>query len=440
MLVVAAAADPRAVTTPRPMVRAAAAPAVIGTAVRTAGRTTSLGTLPGTVPMPATATRTTPVPRPPIARPAAPAPAGPVRVRIPIRQRATGIVEQLSVTQAVCWQIAVLSVIFTLHRPWPVIATAATAAVLLLIVTTVRLHGHWLYEHAVLRYQFLSRNRRFDLPNTGARALALVERLLPGTSIRSMDAGTETVMVMSQRHGLTAMIKPAQVSRELVTTFPSPTALLPHPDSSTGVSTEFGVQTVYHSGTRPGEPPRMWLAVHADRTADTPIDDDLALALRNALRRIRKALRRAGVDTEPLADEAALATIAALAHVTGGRHEVRENWRFLATGVVSQACFRLDGWHKIDDTAARSLTNAMVNRHRGTAAVAITLTCYARSQLGEVSSGALVRLAATTEGGVNATSTALAGMLHPAGVGLTRLDGEHAAGLTLSLPIGGFGS
>jgi hypothetical protein len=358
--------------------------------------------------------------------------------RTPVKHRASDLLERLDLTQVACWQIAIFAVAFSIRRPWPVIVVIALVAVSLLAMTTVRVRGRWLYELVALAYEYLLRARSFDLPGTEARGLALLNQLLPGTSIRTIETGHGSAMVLSQPRGLTAMIRPPNVSRELVTTFPAPASLLPSPDLATGVAAEFGLQIVYYSGTRLADPPRLWLAVHAERTADTPADDELALGLRNAMRRIRKALRRAGVETEPLADEAAFATVSSLAHVTGHRHEVRESWRFVSTGVVSQACFRLDGWESLDEAAARRLLDGLlVGAHR-TAGVAITVTCHARTHLGAINSGALLRLAATTEGAVNATSSALNPLLHLAGIVMTRLDGEHASGLAASLPIGGF--
>jgi hypothetical protein len=319
-----------------------------------------------------------------------------------------------------------------------VIVAASVAAMVLLAATLIRVKRRWLYQHLGLRLRFFLRSRRFDLPMAESRSLALLERLLPGTSIHTMDTGQDSVMVLSQRRGLTVLIRPEQITPEMVRKFPVPAALLPEPDSSTGVSTEFGIQTVFHSGTKPGEPTRLWLAVHAERTADTPVDHDLALGLRNALRRIRKALRRTGIDTDGLNDSAALGTISALAHVTGNRREVREYWGFLATGMVAQACFRLDNWDKLDEPTARRLADGMLVRHRGNTGVAVTLTCYARSDLGAVRAGAVLRLAATNEKTIEDTSMTLRPLLQPCGISLTRLDGEHLSGLATSLPIGGF--
>lgn len=425
--------------TTQPTIQQVAAPAA---ATRTViGSSTATQQRPAPLPAPLPAAQPAAQPAQPILRPqrppAVPAP-DPAPTPTKIKPRAADIFRELTATQAVCWQIAVFGVLFTIRQPWPVIAAVSVAAVLLLATTVIRVKGRWLYQHLALRLKYFLRSRRFDLPMAESRSLALLERLLPGTSIHTMDTGQDSVMVLSQRRGLTVLIRPEQITPEMIRKFPAPSALLPEPDSSTGVSTEFGIQTVFHSGTKPGEATRLWLAVHAERTADTPVDHDLALGLRNALRRIRKALRRTGIDTDGLNDSAALGTISALAHVTGSRREVREYWQFLSTGMVAQACFRLDSWEKLDDPTARRLTDGMLVRHRGNTGVAITLTCYARSDLGTVRAGAILRLAATNEKAIEDTSTALRPLLQPCGISLSRLDGEHLAGLATSLPIGGF--
>jgi hypothetical protein len=196
------------------------------------------------------------------------------------------------------------------------------------------------------------------------------------------------------------------------------------------------VQLVFHTGVRLDKPRRLWVAVHAARTVDTPADDELTLALRNAVRRVRRALGRAGVPTEPLAEEQALSALAGLAHVTGGRNEVREDWTFWRTGPVSQATCRLTGWDRLTDAQARRLVSTML---AGTPGVAATVALGARTTRGsEVSATAALRLAATTEAAVEAAAVAMTDRLAPSGVRLARLDGAHLTGVAASLPIGVF--
>jgi hypothetical protein len=50
----------------------------------------------------------------------------------------------------------------------------------------------------------------------------------------------------------------------------------------------------------------------------------------------------------------------------------------------------------------------------------------------------VLRLAATTEAALDATSARLTQLLTPAGIRLSRLDGAHFSAVAASLPIGGF--
>jgi type VII secretion protein EccE len=179
--------------------------------------------------------------------------------------------------------------------------------------------------------------------------------------------------------------------------------------------------------------------VHAARTVDTPVDAELTLALRNAMRRVRRALDRAGVPAQPLGEEQALSAIAGLTHVTGGRTDVREDWRFWRTGPVCQATFRLTGWDVLTDTQARGLINSVV---AGVPGVASTLALGVRTERPTSSATprgcATLRLAATTEAAVATAADHMTNRLTPSGVRLARLDGTQLSGVAASLPIGVF--
>jgi len=371
---------------------------------------------------------------PPV-RPARTTPVAPVSTtppRQPWSRHLREYTRRLSAIQVLCWQVAVVGVLLTVHQPWPVLAGTAAGAALLLTLTSVRAGGRWLYELTGLAAAFLTRQRRRDLPTTGgtpAATLGLIELLLPGTTIRTVETSQGPAMAISHQGGLTAQLKPPPLTPELLGALPMPAALLP-----TATDHVFGVQLVLHTGIRPDLPRRLWVAVHAARTVDTPVDAELTLALRNALRRVRRALDRAGVPAQPLAEEQALSAIAGLAHITGGRTEVREDWKYWRTGPVSQAAYRLTGWDRLTDTQARGLVNSML---AGVPGVASTITLAARTERrGDPRGGATLRLAATTEAAVETAAGHLSNRLAASGIRLTRLDGTQCSGVAASLPIG----
>ncbi|GAB3460431.1 type VII secretion protein EccE [Actinophytocola sediminis] len=344
---------------------------------------------------------------------------------------------RLNPVQVLCWQVAAFAVVLSVRQPWPVLIAIAAAAVVLLALTAVRSGGRWLYELVGLAAGFLTRTRRQDLPKTGGPAgttVALLGMLLPGSTIRTLETSQGQAMAISHGGGLTAQLRPAALTPELLATLPMPAALLP--TVSDAGHQLFGVQLVLHAGLRAQTPRRLLVAVHAARTVETPVDAQLTLTLRNALRRVRRALDRAGVAAQPLAEEQALSAIAGLAHVTGGRTEVREDWRFWRTGPVNQATFGLTGWAALTDTQARGLISALL---AGVPGVAVTVTLAASTQRrGEPIGSATIRLAGTTEAAVDAAAGAIAHRVTPRGIRLARLDGTQLTGVAVSLPIGVF--
>lgn len=370
--------------------------------------------------------------RSPVNGPPAPAPAPAPERRSAAGRQVRGSVPQINLIQVICWQAAVIAVVLTARQPWPVLTVASVCAAILIAFTTIRVGERWLYELALLAVGYLTRARRRDLPDGGARTLALLGMLLPGSTIKNVETNYGQAMAVSHTGGLTATLRPEALSPQMLTGLPMPAALLP---SSDGQHHTFGVQAIFHTGVRTDRPRRLWVAVHADRTVEMADDEELTLALCNAVRRVRRALARADVPSEPLADEPALAAIAGLAHITGDRNEVREDWHFWRTGAVCQATFRLAGWDRLGATQNRTLINNLL---AGVPGVAVTIAVNARSDRDGPRVDAVLRLAATTEAAVEAAADAMTDRLAPAGVRLARLDGTHQSGVAASLPIGVF--
>lgn len=359
----------------------------------------------------------------------------PPRPRSTAGRRVGGYFERINLIQVLCWQVAVIAVLLTLRQPWPLLTAVSVCAAVLVALTTIRIGERWLYELAFLAVGYLTRARRRALPDGGARTLALLGMLLPGSTTRNVETNYGQAMAVSHLGGLTATLRPDALSPQLLTGLPMPAALLPSGD---GQHHTFGVQAIFHTGVRTDRPRRLWVAVHADRTVEMADDEELTMALCNAVRRVRRALARADVPAEPLADEPALAAIAGLAHITGSRNEVREDWRFWRTGTVCQATFRLAGWDRLGATQNRTLINNLL---AGVPGVAVTIAVNARSGRDGPRVDAVLRLAATAEAAVEAAASQIAAMtdrLAPAGVRLARLDGAHQSGVAASLPIGVF--
>ncbi|GHH44154.1 hypothetical protein [Lentzea cavernae] len=368
-------------------------------------------------------------PPPPPRPPATPPPvrhSAPPQAPVP-RQGRRAAVRQVTALQAVCWQVAVVTTAVSIGRPWPVTAAACTGAAVLLAVTTIRIRGRWLHQVLAPGLPYLLRPRRHNLPDDD-KASALLGLLLPDATTLTVHTGQSEALAISHTAGLTTLVRPRTTGARTAAP-PSPASLLPPTD---GAADHFGVQLVFHSGARFDQQPRYWLTVHASRTVEHPTDAELEPLLRNAVRRVVRSLTRSGTPAEPMPAEAAFATIAALGHVTGGRTEVREDWGFWRTGVVSHACFRLTGWDRLGDHDVHGLLTELAAK---TAGVAVTVTVAARSGRRVT---AVLRLAAPTESAVEAAAAHLTGPLASSGVRLVRLDGSQMAGVAASLPIGGF--
>jgi len=423
----------------RKMATVPSAPVVVASATATAARRPVARAMPApmavpdadlrTRPLAIQAPKTTRIPR----QVAAP-PAAPPRPNT-LTHKVRDYLGSLDLIQIVCWQIAAWSVLLTLRQPWPVLAAVAVGAALLIAVTTVRVGGRWLYQLGIVAVGYLTREKQQNLPDSDEKTPVLLATLLPDSSLRSTDTAQGAAMTISHHDGLTAILRPhstRHTPQDLLGTLPEPVTLLPVSDVQGHV---FGVQTVFHAGVRRDGPPKVWVSVLAARTADTPGDEELTLALRNGVRRVRRAMDRAGVPVEPMADDPAFAAVAGLAHVTGGRNEVREDWKFWRTGSVSQAVFDLRGFERLPQPQARRL---VMNMFGATAGVAVSVTLGARAEAGVARVAAVLRLAATTEAAVTAAVTAINQHAAQLDVRLARLDGRHAAGVAASLPIGVF--
>ncbi|MDW5327047.1 hypothetical protein [Plantactinospora sp. KLBMP9567] len=358
--------------------------------------------------------------------------AGPPAHEAPVDGWGRDFLAHLHLIQVVCWQVAGLAVLLAVRQPLPVLVCVSVGAAVLVVLTTVRIDGRWLPEHGALALGYLSRTRRRDLPEDAAKTPTLLDLLVPRCTVRAVETGHGSAMTTSHRSGLTAVLRPAAGGTDLVDRLPTPAALLPLVD---GQQRPLGVQTVYHAGVGRDAPVKVWLAVHAARSVEVPGDDELALILRNAVRRMRQVLGRAGVPAEPLTEEAAFAVITGLAHVTGGRNQIREEWRFWRTGAVCQAAVQLRGWHRLADPQAKRLITDLL---RVTVDAAATVTVTARSGRDAPRVDAVLRLAATTEAAVEAALAGTATRAARCGVRPARLDGAHARGVAASLPIGVF--
>ncbi|MFD9959386.1 type VII secretion protein EccE [Amycolatopsis sp. NPDC058986] len=369
----------------------------------------------------------------PIAAPAPPA-AGPRKAAAPPRSgdtrgagRPGGI--GIGVAQLVSWQLVLVALVLALGRPWPVLAAVVVLAAIVVTLTAVRFRGRWLYAWLAVGSGYLLRDRVRDLRSESEAGRALLRLISPEAAGSTDEDGA---FLLSRAAGITAVLQPKSAVRDLTKAMPAPESLLPPPHEQ---AQAIAAQVVHHAGISRDRPPRVWVTLQALRTVDVHHDADVRRTLRNALRRVQRQLRRAGLPARALAEHEVLGTLASLAHVTAGRGQVREDWRGWHSGPVTQATFRLDGWAELSPAVAPQMVRWLLAAVPQ-AAVTVAVTAHRPAGAAVARTDAAVRIAATGSPALEHAARELARLAGEWGLGMERLDGRHAWGMGATLPIG----
>lgn len=325
------------------------------------------------------------------------------------------------------WQLALIAIVLGIGRPWPLTALLWCGALLVLALTAIRMRGRWLGEWLSLAVSYSTRDRHTDLGTAGPPGPALLELIAPEATGSTVRIGDEPIHLISRASGMTAILRPSPGTS--ATVLAAPETLLPTADPT------IAVQVVHHAGVNRDQPPRTWLALQALRTAETYQDEELRCALGNAVRRVRKQLRRLGCPAGSLAEHEVLGTLAALAHVNGGRGQIREDWRLWQSGPIGQATFRLDGWPEAARSGTGQLTGWLLAA-APQAAVTISVTAHRAPAEPEPRIRATLRLAAASPQALANSERQLTEAARHCAIALTRLDGRHAQGMAATLPLG----
>ncbi|GAA4941178.1 type VII secretion protein EccE [Actinomycetospora succinea] len=156
-------------------------------------------------------------------------------------------------------------------------------------------------------------------------------------------------------------------------------------------------------------------------------------AVVGALARIGRVLADHGTPVRPLAaDEVLDAATEAADTGTAATDRLVEYWKAVVVGDVGHAAYAVTGW-PTDGTPDR-LTGLTATTGR-TCTLALTLEPDPRSG-DSVGLRGTVRLTADTPEALEETGRELVARGHALGVALDALDGQHAAGLAATLPLG----
>jgi type VII secretion protein EccE len=333
------------------------------------------------------------------------------------------------VGQIVCWQLAVVAVGAATTASRTVLILTSVAAVSLILLTAVRIRGLWLYRWAGVLLVFLVRRRKHDLGED--IAIRLVSTFHGRTS-------TDQVVVREQPYGV--LSRPFGASVALRLGPDSQHQLLPQLGQLAEASDEqpvgIGVQLILHTGVKPNQPPRAWIAVAAERTPDIATDEQLRQVLANTVRRLVRRLDREQVENLPLDESDVLASLGALAHANAGRGQLHERWTSWSCGPVRQLSVRLAGSASLPVATTHTLIGALLGTGTGAAqTIAVTATsssAHSTSARHDV----VLRLAASHPATLDTAYSVLTTLARSFGVEPERLDGRHAAGVAATLPLG----
>lgn len=436
-------------------------------------------------------------PPPPGVQPGAPgtapptSPAGPVRARAsipppagappatPAHCTATPVMlgpgtRRLRLAQVVSWQLAVGLAVLGASLGKVLLGVGLAVAVGIVVVTAVPWRGRWLYQWLGLRIAHRCRRRSFTAPvpeagrPAGDPRLALLDFVAPGTVLADAEIDDDgTAGVLAHPAGLTSVIEIQADDRTLYaarhTTLPALLALLPAGDDDPLPAT---LQVLVHAepaatgssvaaesyraltGGRVPAMRRCWLAVQVPRTPEYFDDAALEPALLNAVRRIRRRLRKEDLTAEVLGPADVLAVAALVAWLPAlpsgdggvygsqarGPELGREDWDGWRSGGLVHTSYRVTRWPSgpwtIDDAVLGLPCSA------GTAVTASLAVVRdpARVRPGEVGVVAVVRV--TAPAAPREAGAALVAQVRAAGGVVEQLDGRQRAGLAGTLPLG----
>ncbi|WUI04114.1 hypothetical protein OHR68_20720 [Spirillospora sp. NBC_00431] len=346
-------------------------------------------------------------PAPPLPRPRPPEPTG-----------------ELPIVRIICWQLALVLAFAAAGRPWPLAVPLAVAAVLLLVLSALRVNRQWLSAVLARRVRLALRPRTHDLSTAADRPAALLSRLADGARAGSTGLGGEPAGTVSRPGELVAVLRPEGDPRTLTRAAFSD-ALLPEPED--GVPS-LGLQLVLHRGPHQ-QVPRAWLAVRARRDVDFASDEAVAVPLGNAVRRILRRTRRLGVTLLTVPEDELHSTLTALIHIGPGRHRLHERWRYWQAGPITQVAMALSA-HE-DGPADRATALHRLLALEPGVAVTVAVAADATGLAG------MLRIAATTPELADNAAARLAAHGKDLRIRLERLNGLHGPAVALTLPIGG---
>ena len=336
--------------------------------------------------------------------------------------------------QLVCWQVAAAGVLATIGRPMPVTVAAGVAAAVLVVVSTGRVRGRWLFEWVRLWLRYRSRDRRLTAHAASAPEAALLALVAGVEPVPDRTVDGRRFAVVEHPGGVGAVVG---LGTEGLTPdmLDLPALVLASADPDGPHQT---VQVVLHIRPVPtGWYGRAWLTVQIGREPGQR-PEELRRALDAALRRTLRLLRRHGRTHEVLAaaglhrDLYLISQRDLTERPAPGRDLAVEAWDAWRTPGVAHRTLLLGG------AATRAPGQSLVGMLLTADGLGTTVSLTRRRPAPgpDTVSELTVRLTSRTGAGLDAVVRALRNRLTPAGVTVDPLDGRQAYGLAATLPLG----
>jgi type VII secretion protein EccE len=379
-----------------------------------------------------------------------------------LRRRRHGYLGPVNVLQLVLIEVLIIGILLLLGQSMYALIGGVVLSVAIVVITFARSGGRWWVERMLLRRQYLRRKTGRQLAADDKRLVAL-RRLVPDLTVRSVE-GPNGIDVGIGRDGagsfaVVAVVPPQGVNGDALGQMPlTKLASLAQDAEQPGAV----VQVVRHTlpvrgGGAAGESYRelvakfgltsaadqaTWVAVRFDARAVAEASvggadesEQVPVMLGALVRRVGKALRRAGLDFQVLNSDGLLDALTRSCELSqsaagGPTPAVKERWTAWQSTSLAHACFWVSSWPGLRDSGP--FLDAMSRVPAALTSLSVVLAPY--EELIEVR--CLLRVAAEPEL-LAQTCTAVKQAVSRAGGNVFRLDGEQAPAVYATAPTGG---
>ncbi|MEO3747040.1 type VII secretion protein EccE [Plantactinospora sp. B5E13] len=356
--------------------------------------------------------------------------------------------------QIVTLQVAAALVIAAVGHGALAVTGAVLVALVLVLLTWIRLRRRWLFEWIGIGLRYSGRQRTL---RASAPPEALLDLVSPGATVVPAELAGDAAAIVSDAYGLTAVLELGDqvgMLTDTPQTLLSPASLLPAaspetpptriqlliagapaPTLSAGGGTPANSYRQLTDGRLLGHE-RVLLAVRVLR-ADGWSDEDLRRALSSAVRKVSRRLKP--VPSRALGERAALDVLAELSHHDGVQAG-RESWQGVQLGGLVQTTFRLRRWPDLRTETGRRFIPQLMALPATATTVSVSAGPWVGGGSETVRVDVTVRLAATTAPALATAVQGLRRLLQTQHARARRLDGEQLDGVAATLPLGVLGA